>query len=160
MEFISPNYHLIKNNYIAFICLQKAGKVCTFLHSRRAQRKVLLSSRRVIRMQQKYIQKLIDIRGRANISRNSLFNHLLIDLEPFENSAAALRGSWQPSHYLWIGRRQCYLLHQGHRHRHVCSSWKSCLLDIDSIFWEACKPVYMMLIYDVKILLEVKANDC
>ena len=60
-------------------------------------------------MQQKYIQKLIDIRGRANISRNSLFNHLFIDLEPFGNSAAALRGSWQPSHYSWIGRRQCYL---------------------------------------------------
>ena len=42
MEIISPNYHLIKNNDIAFICLQKAGKVFTFLPSRRAQRKVLL----------------------------------------------------------------------------------------------------------------------
>ena len=100
MEFISPNYHLIKNNDIAFICLQKAGKVCTFLHSRRAQRKVLLSSRRVIRMQQKCIQKLIDICGRANISRNILVNNLFIVLEPFENSAAALRGAWQPAHYL------------------------------------------------------------
>ena len=47
----------------------------------------------------KYIQKLIDIRGRANLSRNSLFKHIFIDLEPFENSAAALRGSWQRSHY-------------------------------------------------------------
>ena len=47
----------------------------------------------------KYIQKLIDIRGRANLSRNSLFNHLFIDLELFENSAAALRGSWQRSHF-------------------------------------------------------------
>ena len=83
--------------------------MCNFFHSRRAQRKVLLSSRRVIRMQQKYIQKLIDICGRANISRNILFNHLFIVLEPFENSAAALKGSWQPSHYSWIGRRQCYL---------------------------------------------------
>ena len=60
-------------------------------------------------MQQKYIQKLIDICGRANISRNIPFNHLFIVLEPFENSAAALRGLWQPSHYSWIGRRQCYL---------------------------------------------------
>ena len=110
MEFIIPNYHLIKNNDIVFIYLQRAGKVCTFLHSRRPQRKVLLSSRRVIRMQQKYTQKLIDIRGRANISRNIPFNHLFIVLEPFENSAAALRGLWQPSHYLWIGRRQCYLV--------------------------------------------------
>ena len=89
--------------------LRLNGKVCTLMHSRRAQRKVLLSSRRVIRMQQKYIQKLIDIRGRANISRNIPFNHLFIVLEPFENSAAALKGSWQPSHYSWIGRRQCYL---------------------------------------------------
>ena len=59
-----------------------------------------MSSRRVIRMLQKYIQKSIDICGRANISRNSLFNHLFIDLGPFENSAAAIRGLWQPSHYL------------------------------------------------------------
>ena len=60
-------------------------------------------------MQQKYIQKLIDIRGRANLSRNSLFKHIFIDLEPFENSAAALRGLWQRSHYSWIMRPQCCL---------------------------------------------------
>ena len=60
-------------------------------------------------MQRKYIQKLIDIRGRANLSKNSLFKHLFIDLETFENSAAALRGSWQRSHYLWIMRPQCCL---------------------------------------------------
>ena len=34
------NFYL--GNDVAFICLQKAGKVFTFLPSRRAQRKVLL----------------------------------------------------------------------------------------------------------------------
>ena len=65
--------------------------------------------RKVTRMQRKYIQKLIDICGRANLSRNRLFNHIFIDLEPFENSAAALRGLWQRSHYSWIMRPQCCL---------------------------------------------------
>ena len=32
------------------------------------------------RMPQKHIQKLVDICGRANLSRNSLFGHLFIDL--------------------------------------------------------------------------------
>ena len=61
-------------------------------------------------MQRKYIQKLIDLRGRANLSRNSLFNHLFVVLEPFENFAAVLRGSWQRSHYSWIMRPQCCLV--------------------------------------------------
>ena len=80
-----------------------------WIEKRRYSRNILLSSRKVTRMQRKYIQKLIDICGRANLSRNRLFNHIFIDLEPFENSAAALRGLWQRSHYSWIMRPQCCL---------------------------------------------------
>ena len=77
-------------------------------------------------MQQKYIQKLIDIRGRANLSRNSLFKHIFIDLEPFENSAAALRGLWQRSHYSWIMRPQCCLVQCRTRYIYNAAPYKSC----------------------------------
>ena len=69
---------------------------------------VLLSSWKLNRILQKHIQKLVYICGRANLSSNSLFGFVFIDLRTFENSASLSEGLRQPSHYLWIRRRQCY----------------------------------------------------
>ena len=41
---------------------------------------VLLTSYKLKRMPHKHIQKLVNICGRANLSRNSLFGHIFIDL--------------------------------------------------------------------------------
>ena len=70
---------------------------------------VLLSSWKLNRILQKHIQKLVYICGRANLSSNSLFGFVFIDLRTFENSASLSEGLRQPSHYSWIGRRQCCL---------------------------------------------------
>ena len=71
---------------------------------------VLLSSWKLNRILQKHIQKLVYICGRANLSSNSLFGFVFIDLRTFENSASLAEGLRQPSHYSWIGRRQCCLV--------------------------------------------------
>ena len=71
---------------------------------------VLLSSWKLNRIAQKPVQKLVYICGRANLSRNGLFGHVFIDFKSVENSAPLSEGSRQPSHYSWIGGRQCYLL--------------------------------------------------
>ena len=79
------------------------------LSSRTDSVNVLLSSWKLNRILQKHIQKLVYICGRANLSRNSLFGYVFIDLKSFENSASFSEGLRQPSHCSWIGRRQCYL---------------------------------------------------
>ena len=80
------------------------------LSSRTDSVNVLLSSKKLNKIPQKHIQKLVYICGRANLSRNSLFGYVFIDLRTFENSASLSEGLRQPSHYSWIGRRQCYLV--------------------------------------------------
>ena len=79
------------------------------LSSRTDSGNVLLSSLKLNRIPQKHIQTLVYICGRANLSRSSLFGYVFIDLRTFENSASLSEGLRQPSHYSWIGRRQCYL---------------------------------------------------
>ena len=79
------------------------------LSSRTDSGNVLLSSLKLNRILQKHIQKLVYMCGRANLSRNRLFGYVFIDLRTFENSASLSEGLRQPSHYSWIGRRQCYL---------------------------------------------------
>ena len=79
------------------------------LSSRTDSGNVLLSSLKLNRILQKHIQKLVYMCGRANLSRNRLFGYVFIDLRIFENSASLSEWLRQPSHYSWIGRRQCYL---------------------------------------------------
>ena len=74
------------------------------------RRKVLPSPWKVKRVHQKRIQKLVDICRRANPSKGVGCNKSLTELNFIKDSAPAFRGSPQPSHYSWIGRRQCYLV--------------------------------------------------
>ena len=70
---------------------------------------VLPSSWKLNRIPRKCIQMLVDICGRAHLSRNSLLGCVFIDLKSVENSASLSEGLRQPSHFSWIGRRQCCL---------------------------------------------------
>ena len=79
------------------------------LSSRTDSGNFLLSSLNLNRILRTHIQKLVYMCERANLSRNSLFVYVFIDLRTFENSASLSEGLRQPSHYSWIGRRQCYL---------------------------------------------------
>ena len=86
---------------------------------------VLFSSWKLNRIPQKCIQKLVDVCGRASLSRNSLFGYVFIDLKPVENSASLSEGLRQPSHYSWIGRRQCCLGYPPYGQNPQSSIWSS-----------------------------------
>ena len=93
------------------------------LSSRTNSGNVLLSSLKLNRIPQKHIQTLVYICGRANLSRNSLFDYVFIDLRTFENSASLSEGLRQPSHYLWIRRQQCYPITFGFGFIKLSNNW-------------------------------------